>query len=257
MNTQVRIDDLTLSAWLDDELDAAQSKAVQSALEAQPDLQQRLARLVVNDRRLREHYEEMARQRPVPEALQALLGDNQAARRPWFLRLSDWTVQNLPRPALATAALALALLVGVQFGEQRLVQGVSASPLEALTSINQDHAWFELLERTPAGQTLSFSNTQSGQVDFSFRDEDENWCRQFEVRAQAAGEALVAVACRRSNQWQRGVAQIVRLSTPQPDVYRAASGDEAAAVDTFIMSRLSGGLVLGEEEAAFIEQRWP
>ncbi|AKS41118.1 anti-sigma factor family protein [Wenzhouxiangella marina] len=259
MNTQdptrFSIDDVTLSAWLDEELDASEARQVQAAVDAQPELQQRVARMMVNERRLREHYTDMAQARPMPEALTALLMDDEPAPRPWFLRLTDWSLRTLPRPALATAALALALVVGIQLGEQG--DSTPALSLQELAQVDPGHAWFELLESAPAGQTVSLDGAQRGQVALSYRDADGDWCRQFEIQSPAEGSALAAVACRAAGRWQIGLAQPVPLRQQDEDVFRAASGDQAPAIDAYIMEHLAGDLLLGADETEVIEQGWP
>jgi len=250
------VDDLTLSAWLDEELDAAEARRVQAAVDAQPELQRRLARMMVNERRLREHYTDMARSRPVPEAMQALLLEDEVPTRPWFLRLTDWSIRALPRPVLATAAIALALVVGVQLGNLNDDQLGSPDAFHSMTEIDVDHAWFELLESSPSGQSLLLDDARIGQVALSYRDLDGRWCRQFDVRSPAEGSALAAVACRSESAWQIGLAQTVPLRQHSRDVFRAASGESTPALDAFIMERMDGDLLLGNAESDLIDQGW-
>jgi hypothetical protein len=252
----LEVDDHTLSAWLDEELESTEARQVQAAVDVQPELQTRLARMMVNDRRLREHYSEMARSRPVPEAMEALLLDDEASPRPWFLRLSDWSVRALPRPALATAAAALALVVGIQLGNLDDDQLGSPDSVLAMTEVDADHAWFELLESSPSGESRSLADGEVGQVALSYRDLDGRWCRQFDVRSLAEGSALAAVACRSEGIWQIGLAQAIPLRQQNREVFHAASGEATPALDEFIMNRMDGDLLLGSAESDVIDQGW-
>jgi len=249
------IDDLTLSAWLDEELDSAEARRVQSAVDAQPELQQRLARLLVNERRLREHFTEMAETRPMTEAMRALLVADEAPSRPWFLRLTDWTIHRLPRPALATTALALALVVGLQLGS-RSPEGITGpDSLKLMTQLGPDHPWFELLESSITGETLPLSDSQTGRVALTYRDLDGHWCRQFSVQSPSEGSAMAAVACRDAGRWGISLAQPMPVRQQGDGLFRAASGG-TAALDSHIMESMVGDVLMPADENEMIKQGW-
>jgi ABC-type cobalt transport system substrate-binding protein len=249
------IDDMTLSAWFDDELDPAEAGSVQAAIDAQPPLQQRLARMLVNDRRLREHYSEMAASQPLPEGLRELLIDEQDSSRPWFLRFSDWTLRSLPRPALVTAAMALALVIGVQIGDQASTAPAGLGALSPIAQIDSDHPWFDLLDSTPSGETRSMAQGQAGQVMLSYRNGDGQWCRQFSVQSPRENQAVGAVACRAMGQWSLGLVQPQPLQSGGDGLYRAASGGNAA-IDGYIMGSMVGDVLMPSAERDLIEGSW-
>jgi len=249
------IDDLMLSAWLDEELDPVEARQVQSAVDAQPELQQRLARLLVNERRLREHYTGMAESRPMPEAMRVLLANDEAPSKPWFLRLTDWTIRSLPRPALITTALALALVVGLQIGSQTQQAPAGLNSLQSLTQIGADHPWFELLESSPSGELQPLSDAQTGQVALTYRDLDGHWCRQFSVQSPGEGSAMAAVACREAGRWRIGLAQSVPVRQQSDGYFRAASAG-AVAIDSHIMESIAGDVLMPADEKEMIDLGW-
>jgi hypothetical protein len=249
------IDDLTLSAWLDEELDIAEARRVQAAVDAQPGLQQRLARLLVNERRLREHYTAMAEARPVPAPLRALLAGDDGPSRPRLLRLTDWTVQILPRPVMAAGALALGLVVGIQFGDDGVDELAVSGPSQVMTPIGPDHDWFEMLESAPSGESVALANSRTGQVALSYRDVDGHWCRQFAIQTPAEGSAMAAVACRDGGRWAIELAQSVAYRRQDDALFRAAGG-EAPVLDTYIMERMVGDVLMRDAESTAIEQAW-
>jgi hypothetical protein len=254
---QIVIDDLTLSAWFDDELEPAEAERVQAAIDAQPQLQQQLARLLVNERRLREHYSAMAASQPLSDGLRDLLSEDPAAPRPWWLRLSDWRLPSLPRPALATAALAMALIVGVQLGggpSGDVPEGLPS--LEQMTQIDSSHPWFSLLESTPSGENIGLQGSQTGEVALSYRGAEGHWCRQFRVSSPVEGQALGAVACRDGGQWRIGLAQAIPLGREDDGLYRAASGD-LSVIDTHILASMDGDVLMPSTESDLIQQGWP
>ncbi|MEE4331538.1 MAG: hypothetical protein V2J10_11765 [Wenzhouxiangella sp.] len=253
---RLEVDDLTLSAWLDEELDVAEARRVQAAVDAQPGLQQRLARLLVNERRLREHYAAMADARPVPAPMRALLTADDAPARPWLLRLSDWTAQILPRPVMAAGALALALVVGIQLGGDGMDELAVPGPSQVMTPIGPDHDWFGLLESAPSGETLELVDSQSGQVALSYQDVGGRWCRQFTVQSPAERSAMAAVACRDGEEWKIDLAQAIPFRPQNDGFFRAASSGEAAAIDAHIMEQLSGDVLMRAAESELIEQSW-
>jgi len=250
------IDELMLSAWLDEELDATEARRVQAAVDAQPALQQQVGRLLVNERRLREHYSAMVENRPVPAPLRALLAVDDAPSRPWFLRLSDWTVQVLPRPVMATGALALALVVGIQLGHDDVDELAAPGSSQVMTAIGPDHEWFELLESASAGERIALAGSATGRVALSYRDVDGHWCRQFEIQVPTEGSAMAAVACRMSGRWAVELAQSVPFRRQGEDLFRAASGAEAPVVDSYIMERMVGDVLMRDAERSRIEQAW-
>jgi len=249
------VDDLILSAWFDNELEPADAQDVQAAIDAQPALQQRLARMLINDRRLREHYSGMAGSQPLPEGLRELLSDEPDAARPWFLRLSDWTQPWLPRPALITAALALAVVVGVQIGDQASTAPAGSGALSPIAQIDAGHPWFDLLESTSSGETRILTQGQTGQVMLSYRNGDDQWCRQFAVQSPRESQAVAAVACRAKGQWSPVLVQPQPLQNAADDLYRAASGGNAA-IDGYIMGSMVGDVLLPTAERDLIEEDW-
>jgi len=266
MTTRLLIDDDMLSAWLDDALDEARRRTVQDALHEQPEMQQRLGRLVLNERRVREHFSAMTRDNPPPESMLALLDTSASdARAPassrepeprsWHLVLNEWVLSVLPRPALAAGAMSVMLAIGVLLGWQ----ADTDSPGVGLPSaaIDAGHEWFALLESTASGEVLSLGNGQTGQVALTWRDKSGSWCRQFEVRDAGLATASAAIACRQQGHWRVDLAQRLHLPETGAEYYQAASNRDLSAIDTFINNGIDGNALVGPAELDLIQNHWP
>jgi anti-sigma factor RsiW len=266
MTTRVVIDDSMLSAWLDDALDDDRRRMVQDALSEQPDMQQRLARLMLNERRVRDHFNAMLRDNPAPESMLALLDTSVSeapaavasraptrgsARPDW----SEWIQYILPRPALAASAMAVVLAIGIVLGRQA---GIDSPPAGLSTAaIEAGHEWFELLDATESGQVLALDNGQTGTVALTYRDVSGAWCRQFEVRDPARAMASAAIACRQQDSWRVELVQRVRLTGASDEYYQVASNQDLSALDTFISKGIDGDALAGAAELELIQSRWP
>ena len=266
MTTQHVIDDDMLSAWLDNGLDEARRLAVEDALREQPDMQQRLARLMINERRVRDHFSAMTQAKPPPDSMLALLetsgadsrapgASNASAPRPWLLRCNDWILSVMPRPALAAGAMTLVLAIGLVLGRQAGMDRPGADMPTA--AIEAGHEWFALLESTASGKMLALGNGRTGQVALTYRDASGTWCRQFEVRDTGQATGSAAIACRQHDHWRIDLAQRLRVPETSAEYYQAASNNDLSAIDAFINNGIAGDALAGAAELELIQRQWP
>lgn len=259
MKSKPDIQNETLSAWLDGALDPAEASDVEVVLAERPELQRQLGLMMVNERRLRSGINRMEADRPVPQALAALLeSPDSAERRPWHQTLSDWMIRPAFGPGLAAASVVAALLVGVFAGEQLRPDPLDPSPLWAMSDgkIAPGHPSYALLETRASGRAITLGEGVEGQVAFSFQRPSGQWCRQFEQRHLEAEEALAAVACREAGQWRIELAQRIDRPVDDGGHYHAASAAGLDAVDAFVMQHGSGEVIVGDPENELIERGW-
>lgn len=266
-----QIDDAALSAWLDNALDAVSMARISAALQQQPELQQRLTAMMCNERKLRQHYTQMAQQ-PVPTALQALLQPNSSAqaspaaapvksaakqrKMAWQQRLRNWLDGLLPRPVLAAAGLLAALGLGMLLGEQYLQRGSASGLSVPLANVALDQPLHTLLESAAAGVQQQLDTHTDAVVDLTFRNKSGEFCRQFRIQDTQAGRGSLAVACRQQQGWQMQLAQSSQAALLPDATYRAASGPDTGLIDAFIMEQSNGDIMIGDAEQRLLDNGW-
>jgi anti-sigma factor RsiW len=266
------IDDAALSAWLDGALDADTMAQVSDALEQRPELQQRITAMLCNDRKLQQHYAQMALP-PAPAALQGLLqadsksqphfdaeqaGHARGHQSTWHERLYSLLDGLLPRPMLAATAMLMALAVGLIVGQQTGQSGAAANtqPKLVMSGFQQAHPLQDLLESATAGAYRQLDEHTSAVVDMTFQHSNGDYCRQFRVYDSSLERGNIAVACRQQQAWQL---QLVQTSSRAPVTgahYQAANGPETALIDRFIMDHQLGDVMVGDGERDLIERGW-
>ncbi len=244
-----RIDDETLAAYLDGELDADEARRVAALLEEDPALKARLAAWEENDRTVRLAL--MAAGERVPEAAaSAILAatQEQASRFPSAVPggWRDWFARLLSAPALAvaTAALVVGILIGTMVagnGLRFFDAGPAGSSPAALLLAGGPLA--KELESVPSGRTRPIA--EAGKrlaLVATYRARDGRWCREFRLEPAAAGEpgdggghaaALAGLACRRAGRWT-----VVALA-PLPHAGRAPGAIYRAAADESLPPELA------------------
>lgn len=241
----------SLSRYVDGELPADESRALEARLRDNEALRSALVRLEELNHRLKDMLSE---HNTVPDSVVALL-DKTASDEPAPQdnvlafpgnRTADAAVQR-PRWAYAmaaslTAAVALSLVFsnGAQDSGGRL-PGNDAIVSAALDSHPSSVDWSTLEDGREFQAVLSFPH------------EDGRWCREYLLRG---GESnWRAVACRSEDRW---VTQAAGLESflDTTDGYRPAGAGDNATVAVFI-SQHAADIALGaDEEQALIATRW-
>lgn len=271
----MRIDDATLVAYLDGELeDEGQYELIESELAENPALRLRLHALVDSGERIRRAFDAKLEEAVPPRLIEAVLNAAmpgaaaaQAAThapvgqtRPratsgWLDRLSGWF-----GPVVAFASVA-ALALGVVIG-QGMVQphegGGSAdvAPLAARVGDPvRDAALAVALEAAPSGRVLAAGEARV-EIVASFEDADGRFCREFGVSTEGpAARDELGVACREGE----GVWRLAfHAATPAAaaDDYRTASDSLHEAADEFLASRARDGMLDAERERALLDSGW-
>ncbi|WP_440984655.1 anti-sigma factor family protein [Xanthomonas sontii] len=259
MNTT--IDALTLQAYADGELDAAQAAQVEAALRSDPQLAQALERLRSLQARLRAGFAPVLDE-AVPARLLAA-----ARARPTGAPDQDTAVAARPAsPVHATAqasrptplrprarrrwalpaALAAALLLGLWIAQRQLPQGDAHGPTVAATQGSvAEGALAQALTQQLSGQSQG-----SVRIGLSFRDRDGHYCRTFAMPRASAG-----LACQRDGAWR------VELLVPAGENndgggMRMAASPMPAAVLQAVDARIAGEALDADGEQRARARGW-
>lgn len=266
MNTPMN--DETLIAYLDAELDPAGMDSLEQALQADPTLRQRLQRLVVSGERLRAAYAGVLEEAVPPRLVQAILEAPAPAPAPVPAprvrptpapSLTSWLSQWLGTgngawmpTALASAA---ALGVGLWLG---LAQGPGDDAALAENQPVADRALLVALESLPSGRVVRVAGRQI-ELLASFQHRDGRVCREFNSSV-LSGDPVdhLGLACRaHGGDWTVAVlASEIRPAEAVQGGYRIASDRQHEIIDQFRQQQTLGEQLDLAEEKAWMERGW-
>lgn len=195
-----RIDQETLSAFLDGELGELERRRVEAALARDPELWRQLDGLARVDTWLRRGLEPALEEKLVQPAREANLVQPTSAATPAVSRRP----RRLRRRTALVAGIA-GLLLGLG-GPTLLTERGRETPLET--------ALAEALERHPSGSPLRFADRDAGGSGEvvpirTFRNVEGRWCREYELTLRDRHQELrrLAIACREENgRWRTRLA---------------------------------------------------
>lgn len=199
-----RIDDETLVAYVDQELDELEHRRIEAALASDEEGKETVQGLRESDSLLR-----AALSAPLDEPLPVKVLetiDNAAAR--WNdSRRPRGTLMSGPWPAAIAAsfvALAIGLGVGLMASDQQL--GARMARLEALAEADRlalQAALSEALESQVSGASLAWTNPDSGRSGTitplrTFKSQQGQWCREYSAleTSETGPQEQRAIACR-------------------------------------------------------------
>jgi len=240
------LDDETLMAYADGELDAPTRAAVEAAIAADPAVAQRVAQHRALRSRLQAAFDPVLAE-PLPERLLATTrGTATAARSGNLIALRRISAVRWSWPQLGTA-LAASLLLGVLLGPWLL-----RKPVPLMT---RDGA---LLAGGSLARALSqqLASTQSAdapvQVGVSFRSRSGDYCRTFVIREK---NALAGLACHAHGNW-RLEALAASEAAAESGGYRPAASTLPPAVASTLDALIAGEPFDARAEVAAREHGW-
>ncbi len=267
MNTPVN--DETLIAYLDAELDASGMDAVEQALEVHPALRLRLQRLVETGEQLRASYAGVAEEAVPPRLVQAILAAPAPRTRstpaaslpaPSAFSLSGWlsrwfgTVNSpwMPSALASAAALGVGLWLGLSMltsGEQsRLAQHQPVA----------DRALLVALESLPSGRVVEAAGRQI-ELLASFQHRDGRICREFNSSLRE-GEPVdhLGLACREpTGDWTLAVlSSEERPADAGHGGYRTASDHQHETLDRYRQQHTLGQALDPSDEQVLMQRGW-
>lgn len=230
----MQIDDETLMALADGELDRAEAARISEAIADDPEAQARLRRFAETRPRLKA----LAAEGPARQADDALIARIRAAgvapQAP--AALAPPPAANANRaPWAAVAAALTAAVVGLgwwQMGDAP--DGLPRAEVAALDSLR-------------SGQATVLEDGRDLTVIASYRTAEGAFCREYETARDAS--LTVTVACREGGDWQRQFASDMVAT----DSYVPASGD-IAALDDWLADTGAGDPMTPEDEAAALAE---
>lgn len=243
-----RIDDETLIAFVDGELDPARRAQVEAAIAADPQLrtaveqQQRLRAAVTGA------FAPVVEE-PVPAALLAAVGGE--TRPAQVIDLAAERARRHREPAApqrpswhSWGAIAATLVVGIVAGQMAdfgptpqiaAQDGVLVAQGRLATALD------EQLASAPTGGPV--------RVGLSFRDKGGSYCRTF-----TEAEGLSGVACREGNGW--GVRMAVASGAAPAGTYRMASSETPPAILVAVGEMIVGDTLDATQEKAARDSGW-
>lgn len=259
------MNDETLVAYLDAELDPAGMDAVELALDNDPALRQRLQRLVVSGEQLRAAYADVVEEAVPPRLVQAILAapaprpSTHARSTPAF-SLNSWLSRwlgNANGPWMPTAlASAAALGVGLWLG---LAQPPGAG--DAALAEHQpvaDRALLVALESLPSGRVVEAAGRQI-ELLASFAHRDGRICREFNS-SERDGDPVdhLGLACREpSGDWTLAVlSSEARPADADQGGYRTASDHQHQILDGYRQQHNLGQALDPSREQALMQRSW-
>jgi len=265
----MKLDEETLMAYVDGELDPRRAAEVEALLAEDAEARATVQMFRDTTARMRSAFDPILRE-PVPARLLAAVNapatgkvsDIRLARRGALARI-------FPQTAWARAA-AVALLVGAGAGYLTAQWPSGVLEPAALVAV-ADPLLNEALETTASGALFARQDQQGGVEReimplLTFRDANSRYCREFESTLQAPDGQQVSygVACRERGVWQPQalMARPLIASTLRGDPtadhsqYAPAMGSEVAGFDTVIQQLMVGQPLSPEEEAAGLKRGW-
>lgn len=245
MSPQVTDTDIELlSQYLDGELPAADSRALEARLHTDSELQTTMLRMQELNQQLRDSFAEHA---SVPTAVSQLLEDEAQESGATVLRFPSRKAETSepnrrwPYAIAASFAAVMAISMMGDYGPSvASLPGNDALVSAALDTQQSGAEWATLRD----GREL--------QTVLTFPHEDGRWCREYLLKSESDWRA---VACREDGEW---VTQAAGLESflESADAYRPAGANDSAPVAVFI-SQHAADIALGwEAEEALISKGW-
>ena len=233
MNSNIRFDDETLSAFMDGELPPADMAKVRAALMDDEELAGRLAVLSQVDTLVKAQSRQ-ADERPLPAAVLAMLAADAPKQSAQIIQ-GPWQRWRQP--------LALAASVAVVASAALIYLNRAPAELPALGD------YVASLDTVASGTAVTIDDaTWLGR--FSFRNRQNQLCRQYQLTS--ADQHSENVACRVAGEWS--LVATLNLPVQAADEFQPASAD--GNLDQLLDGLMQGPALDLATEASLISQDW-
>jgi hypothetical protein len=234
----MKVNDETLSAFLDYELPDTEMEQVRLALETDDELVMRLAELSEVDALLKQHAN-LIDQQPLSEALAKIVAKLQSNN---VVQLSAW--QRVKQSANKSLAIAASIAIVFGVGTARYMQTQSNPSLVAQNIATA-------LDTQLSTDAITQANGATFKANLSFANLQGEFCRQYEVAVPA--NTNVAIACKTADGWQVK-AQLQQGKSGNGSQYQTASSN--APLEQVIDQMISGAPLNAKQEQQAIAQQW-
>lgn len=240
----MKINDKTLSAFLDGELPVAEMEQVRTQLAEDPTLADRLAELSAVDAIVSQHAHAID-QRPLPRKLQQLLEEDLKPQPAEVITFPLWRRARQVLNQQTGIAAAVALVFG--FGLSQVTGNLSGQQTDSWLPIAQH------LETLPSGTSEALPGGQQITPRITFINREGQYCRQYLMTG--AGENSENIACR-TQQADAGWEQRASIRQPStaPGNYQTASG--GSLLDSALDQMMAGSIIEPSNEKRLIESDW-
>lgn len=266
-----KLDDETLMAYVDGELDRQRMTEVEALLTEDAEARATVRMFQDSASTLRAAFDDILREPAPPRLLAAInasatqkVSNMRPTRRRSLRRFS-------PQTRWAQAA-AVALIIGAGAG-YLTAQWQSGGLRQPIMATATDPLLNTALETTASGAPFAWQEPTTGVIRreilplLTFRDEKGRFCREFEssLTAPDGQQVNYGVACRTQGVWQPMALMARQLIAPtlhgdpaaDHSQYVPAMGSDVASFDTIIQQLMTGEPLSPEEETALIEKGWP
>jgi hypothetical protein len=243
--TEQEFDDETLVAFADGELDERTAARLEAALEKDEELAVRLSVFLDSRVAVASALKPLIDE-PVPDTLSAAV-----RRMTEKARLKDAAPESnvlafRPKQAEPASTLRRRWLMPVAASLVAAIAGVGGFMLGrgiGPAALSSDAALAAVLDREASGRDVALGAAgETLHVVSSFRDEQGDLCREYELKRQ--GASTVTIACREQGSWVTRLS----LSAPRAEGYTPASAQET--IDTYLASIHAGAPLSSDEERA-------
>ncbi len=253
----VVLNDETLMAYVDGELDAATASEVEAALADDPTASETVALFRESARLARDAYADPLNA-DIPARLLAPFGGAPAEPAP-AADVVDFAARRAARPAgpvrrfAVPLAASIALAVGIAGGWTLSTQTVTPEDTGMLLgSIGTESALHAALERTPSGQAVAWDGGSITPL-LTFRDNDSRFCREYQATGSGSDQGSIGIACRGDARWQARFAIAAR--TAGNGAFQPASGG-VESLESFVGGLMADLPLDAEAEAAALAAGW-
>jgi surface antigen len=271
----MKIDDETLMAFVDGELDGAGMARVGERLQLDTELRKRARTYQDSARVLQQAFEPQLR-RPVPGKILGLLRPavDRAASGGGAARFGGLRTSRLMSSPVLALAASLLLTVGITVGvvaSRAIVQGTTSGS-SVIAILDGADGWDRGFDTTMSGKPFSVGVSGEGRSAAvvpltTFLDQDDRYCRSFQrsVTSRADIERLRGIACRdvASGSWRTRVvvadatAAADRTEQPSGDAsYRPAASSSGDGFERLLETFMTTSPMSADQEAGLIERGW-
>lgn len=270
-----KLDDETLLAFADGELDPQQMKQVAAQLANNPEARETL-RIFQESAALVKHAFDQPLHEPVPDRLLQTINETVPDASVSDMRLARSKVREAKRqkPVFSSlaAAASVALVVGLASGYAtfRVASTAYDGDTSSLLATN-DRLLSQALEKTASGSLFNVQDAAtagSRQITplLTFQDQNRRFCREYEetITTQNSRRDLVGVACRVGDgTWipetvmaRKLIAATLPNENVSASVYVPAAGADIAPFDQVIDAMMTDGPISPTEEQQLLQEGW-
>ena len=210
-----------ISSYLDGEFDEVTKAQIENRLANDNEFANLFSEFSQNDTQLKNTFS-IIDKTPVPSAILAMLEDNDNDLQNTHdnsVQVKEFNYKNWFVLAASIFAVVIILSLDSQLNRDL-----------------QDNLVF-ILSSEPSGKTLSINANDEVHLTMSFKDKNDNFCREY--MTISAENSKHAVSCYIDTQWRQMIS--ASIETPIENDYQLASGELSAEVESWLDENMESG----------------